>query len=367
MPQLPPAAPVPQPQDYAIVAGLTWYPDPDIGPLDGPINDALAFCEWLTGWAGVPNGNIQLIVSKDPPPPVPPYEMPPTVAAFDAAFDKLRAISKQNLKDGKGQRVGRRLYLFFAGHGFTPQGEEAALLTANADRDAPYHVPPRVYANWFLHSGYFDEIVLFMDCCRNLYPQVPLRTLPYVIRVDVPAANAARTLYGFATKWSRVAREKKLPPGNKVRGIFSATLLAGLKGAASENGEVTARSLADYVYRNMSSLLDPEELEEDDAPRAPEFQYDNNPLARFVIAPAGIQKYPVRLTAGDQAVHETVTILDGAFHEVGIPPRAIDAAPFQWEVTLAHAGEFVARLAPSGRTVPFTVRGLESEAIHVQL
>jgi hypothetical protein len=58
---------------------------------------------------------------------------------------------------GDGAVVGRRLYLYFAGHGFAPTDTETALLMANATRTrGGHHIPGRSYAEWFYRAGYFN-------------------------------------------------------------------------------------------------------------------------------------------------------------------------------------------------------------------
>jgi hypothetical protein len=165
-----------------------------------------------------------------------------------------------------------------------PSGDEAALLLANATRGRVHHVPGRPYANWFLRSGYFDEVMLFMDCDRERYPQAPLRMVPWADVPDVSAVGKSRVFYGFATKSSRLNRERRMPDG-KVRGIFTQTLLAGLNGGASDkDGFITSKSLANYLYDNMQRFLTPEELRDEDVPKAPELIYDISPGAEMFIA-----------------------------------------------------------------------------------
>jgi hypothetical protein len=86
------------------------------------------------------------------------------------AFRNLsgKAIAKMD------HRVGRRFYIFLAGHGITPLRaaspimDDTALLMADADTSDLLHLAGLGYAEWFRTAGAFDEIVLFTACrmCR---------------------------------------------------------------------------------------------------------------------------------------------------------------------------------------------------------
>jgi hypothetical protein len=345
--------------DWAIVAGVAHYPE--LGNLDGPENDAIAFHEWVVKTAGVPPAQAKRILSSDfQPLPKTALEAKPTCERLEEQFDALCSVAEENARNGLGERVGRRLYLYLAGHGCTPNGDEAALLMANATSRREYHVPGRPYANWFLRAGYFDEVVLFMDCCRERYPQAPIRVLPYVDLTDPSSVDRAKVLYGFATRWSRLSREKKMADG-KVRGVFSTALIAGLNGAAAdEQGEITARSLADYLYNNMKKLLTQEELQDDDIPKEPELVFDNSPNARFVLTKVAPPRFPVRIHLPDTEMGKQVIVLDSRFGTAAEGQlRGKD-----WETSLGR-GLYMAQVRDTGRMKPFEVTGLG--AVDVQL
>lgn len=343
--------------DWAIVAGLSRYPE--LGDLDGPENDANSFYDWLVTKAGVPPAQIRKVVSSDfQPLAQSALEAKPTCERIEEQFDWLCSVAEANAKAGIGEKVGRRLYIYLAGHGCTPSGDEAALLMANATQRRVYHVPGRPYANWFLRSGYFDEVVLFMDCCRERYPQAPLRLLPYVDLTDPSVVDRSKLLCGFATRWSRLSREKPMPDG-KVRGVFSTALIAGLNGAACEdNGEITARSLADFLYNHMKKLLTPAELEDDDIPKEPEMLYDASPNARFVLAklPAP-PEFPVKVHLPQGSGGKRIEILDSGFQRVRQGAAVENGGEADFGTTLGR-GMFLAQAPELMRQQPFEVTGL---------
>src|SRR5438105_3126370 len=129
----------PTDSDHAIVVGIAKYPYLDA--LNSPENDARAFHTWVTtdarqGGGGIDpaSGRARLILSSGFKGPVEKGMEPPTIAQIEAELIRLDDLAEQNRAAGRGQRVGRRLYLYFSGHGCAPRFEEAAILMANATR-----------------------------------------------------------------------------------------------------------------------------------------------------------------------------------------------------------------------------------------
>jgi len=286
--------------DHAIVVGINRYPS--LSDLGGPENDATDFANWLKkpDGGGVPGNRIALILSSHYAEAGNPLDAEPTTARVERAFDDL-------YEEGTGNagRAGRRLYIYLAGHGFAPDIEEAALLMANAARGRTgHHIPGRPYANWFRKAAYFDEVVLFMDCCRDNLPRAPLRAPPYEV---INSGTAARRYYGFATKWSRTSREKKLADG-RVSGVFTKALLAGLSGGAADaSGTITGTSLQDHVFNTVPSLLPANEIQE------PEFDFDKKQDIVFGTTTA---LFDVKVTVPAALKGQPITLQDGKFATV---------------------------------------------------
>jgi len=190
------------------------------------------------------------------------------VSEIQNAFLNLHDIHYQNIDENKGPRIGRRLYLYMAGHGIAPSASravnqyESALLMADARSNfygATYHIAGAYTANWFSLNGCFDEIFLFMDCCRSDESVMAINEfLP-----DERGDGSARRCYIFGTKWAQNAREKPLvSEGGAVRGVFTKTLLDGLSGGAvitdpdqPGQGIITVSSLKGYIYENIGKVL----------------------------------------------------------------------------------------------------------------
>src|SRR6185436_3062104 len=126
----------------------------------------------------------------------------------------------------------------------------------------------RIYAAYFMKAGIFDEVALFMDCCRDVVPTLVPRLLTYADLTSIAQQPIDRGYYVFATEWSRNSREKEID--GQVRGVFTAALLAGLRGkAADAAGAVTTTSLSEYLREHMKDLLTPEEIDDPNIPKRP--------------------------------------------------------------------------------------------------
>lgn len=260
--------------DWAIVVGISSYPDLAPAALNGPENDARAVAEWLRSATGgaVPAKQLRLILSSDYEQPFAAgYDAKPTGEKVQDAITKLHLVARKNKNAGKPEAVGRRLYMYLAGHGFAPADDQTALLAANANRTdigPPYHILGQYNAEWFARAGFFAEVVLIMDCCRETYG-APALNKPYGLVLNQPKSKKVRRFHAFATQWAGLSRERQMSDG-VVRGIFTTALLTGLSGAASVNGRVTTVSLQNYLYNDMIEFLSPADRENEDVPKEPD-------------------------------------------------------------------------------------------------
>jgi hypothetical protein len=214
---------------------------------------------------GLPPENCHTVLSRDNPqcPPRtghrPPSEEPrkPIQDEIDAAF---QAISQQI---GRGK--GRRLYVYFSGHGLGRDTIGADLCTAKWSKDwRNAALDSEDYQNKIISSGYFREVVLLLDCCR--VREVDAKGLGAsfgwpMSRDRALAAGQVRTFIGFATEFANPAREAVVAGATDdegrplVRGYFTRALLDALRGGASgAGGGVTASELKKYVERETRLL-----------------------------------------------------------------------------------------------------------------
>jgi hypothetical protein len=314
--------------DWAIVVGIKSYADPDLAGLQGPENDARQFYDWVVADDGgaVPRGQATRILSSDYNPPFPDAASAmPTAEAVKLAFDHLRSLADQNGQKGLGRTVGERLYLFFSGHGFAPAHRDdlTALLTAEASVASAKlsHILGPYMADFFWRAAFFKEVVLFMDCCREVMECAQLY-MPYE---DERASDyfSVRRFYAYGARVAKESREWKMPDG-EFHGVFTRTLIDALGGAGydpRDPGHVTAESLRDQLYNGFKNFMSAGDRKRPDLPQEPEVVYEQKPGANFpIVSLAGgvrrmlglarAPKYPVTLTASPLHAGKTATIRD---------------------------------------------------------
>ncbi|HEX7830702.1 MAG TPA: hypothetical protein VF787_13680 [Thermoanaerobaculia bacterium] len=330
--------------DRGIVVGISTYPD--FSPLDGPEHDAQEFYDWLTSPSGgdVPATRVDRIVSSDfqPPAPAPAVRLPAYEVA--QAFDRIQA-------DAFGpklipRRLGRRLYVYAAGHGAAlppvadPERSDAALLLADANYGNPTHVLTKIRALYFLNAGIFDEIVVFMDCCRQPFSVAP--SYPTYLNANAIEVleNERRTFFAFATKWGLTAREKTF--NGVTRGVFTTALIKGLKGAAANpDGTITSNSLRNYLLLRMKDLLTEAEQQDPEIPKRPDVP---PPAVDLVFTTVPPPRVTVTITFPPNAANQLIRVRGEGFKVVasGHPPLGV---PWVVPVKLARGNYLVEILA----------------------
>lgn len=129
-------------RDYGIVVGIDQYPG--LGSLEGAQRDAESFAGWLVDpdGGGLPEGNVRMVLTRQfhPPPPTCTDQANPNTQRF---YSEVRGLLMDAAGNLRPFPIGRRLYLYFSGHGFlgSSNWEEAALYAANASRALPEHIP----------------------------------------------------------------------------------------------------------------------------------------------------------------------------------------------------------------------------------
>lgn len=227
-------------QHYAIILAISHYPG--LSHLKGTAGDGAAFRDWLIASDGgrVPAANIQLLSSRDVDATLPPDQAQPTVATFKQALNKwlMPEPSRRWVP-----RVGERLYLFMAGHGFTSgtRDDDPGLLTADAQRGDMNHIPGRQYADRIVNAGFFDEVVLVMDCCQDQSYASQLQPLTWSPPEEF-SSDKVKCLRAFGAHRGRKAFELELD--GVWRGIFSYSLIQALRtGMPDQEGWVSGSAI----------------------------------------------------------------------------------------------------------------------------
>lgn len=212
-------------RDWALCVGIGCYcSNSGLVELPGALNDAAAIHQWIVdprGGAVLPQ-QAKLILSPqaqndDEPDP-----------AADSVEKFLRARyrdAEANRKSGLEFSAGRRLWLYFSGHGIGfPDGDNDTGLLA-ADALPPFrdysHVAGMAWAEVFRVTRAFEEVVLFMDCCR-LEINRTARRLPAV--QSMLANPAGKMIAAFAVSASKAAFESNSPIHGVPRGKFTVEL-----------------------------------------------------------------------------------------------------------------------------------------------
>jgi len=247
---------------YAIAVGINTYPS--LRPLTSSVKDATRFCQWLGAKNGgnLPDKNIKLIPS--------PEIFPSNSFAATPIQDDIDEVLRK-FGVGKGQRVGERLYFYFAGHGFGPDVTDVGMLMARATMDLlGYNIGLRPYRIYFHELAPFDQVVFILDCCRsrdyNHETRGPLFTPKRPLLQNGPQAH--RSVDSFVVMGSPYGGEAFAPvekAGDERRGILTTAVLEGLYGhprALDPLGRVTAGSLRTYVIERVKELAKEAGLEQ---------------------------------------------------------------------------------------------------------
>ena len=154
-----------------------------------------------------------------------PYDANPTERELVRALDKW-----MRTKDGWKDKVGTRLYLFFAGHGFTAGSSisDPALFSAVAQNGDPAHIAGYRYAAKIANAGFFDEILLVMDCCQDVL-KASLVLEPTWSPPDRNQSSNVKLMQAYGAPRGRKAYERSLAPGQAPHGLFSSVGIEALR------------------------------------------------------------------------------------------------------------------------------------------
>ncbi|MEP6587182.1 MAG: hypothetical protein ABJA84_00295 [Polaromonas sp.] len=332
--------------DHAILIGISRYPELGEGgksaDLLGPGNDVDAVKAWLLdpkGGAFPDDSNIHVIKSS---PATSAADARPTADELELALSGLDAIAQANKRAGNGLRVGRRLYLFMSGHGFSPGRQRGCLFTANAKERLTFNIHATGWLNWLQDAGYFREFVLWMDSCMNrmsfLQPRDP--PLPLVNASEPPRAS----FVAFAAQRPLKAVEVPImEDGGKMHGVFTWTLLEGLRGAAADaNGRVTGRSLADWIRNAQAARITQRDRDDRDVAKEPEVVQEDAGL----IFARGVSKpfYDIRASFPPSIGLGTARLWSGQpprlakSFPVSAAPEVLSLQPGLYLIDVPHAG-----------------------------
>jgi hypothetical protein len=345
--------------DWAIVIGVKDYPG--LTNLQGSEADAKEFFKWVThpdggnvpfdkGSPHDPKKSHAILICSSQFSPVSSdaADGVPHEQHIEIIFDKLKEIADVRRGKGKGLRIGRRLYLYFSGHGCCPEENIAALLVANATDTRPHHIAGRP----------------FMDCCQERHRKdFSLRLPAYINRTaDLAKLVEGKKFYAFSAKWGLLSKEVPMENG-RTRGAFTATLLEGLRGNAcvqGTNGEITAASLAAYLSANMKKFLPKEDLEDATIAHEPDVDHDPNGGNFLIVKIPQVHKHKVVVHVPSIAKGKTIEILGADFELVESAPINTNRCRFALE-----RGRYLAEISDMALRKKFEVTGQGIERVEI--
>jgi hypothetical protein len=350
--------------DRAVVIGIRRYPDATapskwITNLNGPDNDAAKVAEWLRqeDRGGLPHDNVRVVRSADFPEPFDDQVGPQQLAIHGALNDVARLPTTAF----EGQYTGRRLYIYVSGHGYAKMRNEAALVTAEADKDRPANILITSWLNWFWNAARFKEFVLWADCCAT---RAPVAVFTPCDRTPVNALNASegRTFSAFAAKFDRLAVERQMDEDGEWHGVFTWALLKGLDGAAAPNGVVTSESLRNYLTNNMSTFMRDDQRNNPMVAKEPDFG-DVDPMTFRVIAAPQKSLFSIVLRFPPACIGKLVTIVTSASR----PPEASTTLQqTDWKLNLG-AASYAASVRELSFVSAFTITGESADGAVIVL
>ena len=273
---------------FGIAVGIDTYPS--LRRLSSSVRDATQFLEWVTDPDGgnVAKENVTLIRSPDEI-ASDPFNARPVQDEIDRALRDFGATS--------GQRIGGRLYFYFAGHGFGPSFDNVGMLMAGADMETlARNIGLRDYRHYFHETGLFDEVVFIVDCCRD--NALDERTSPPIFKIKPVEGRAARVVdfVALAAGYGEQAFAPVSVINGERRGILTTAVLEALRGdprAIDPSGRITAATLQMYVKDRVKAIALDDKLKQD-----PELPQDPNPDMVFrVIDTTTLKKLRVHIIA----------------------------------------------------------------------
>jgi Caspase domain len=342
--------------DQAVVVGIRRYADAGnssgwIGDLNGPDNDADAVAAWLRkpDGGGLPQENVRVVRSAEEPDPFPPGGAAPHQRGIEDRFNELARLPTTAFE---GQYAGRRLYLYVSGHGYARNADEAALVTAEAEKERPFNVLVTSWLEWFYTAARFKELVLWVDCCATRTPLTFLKPCDRNLEFS-PNAASGRRFVAYAAGFDKRAVENQMPDG-QWHGVFTYALLQGLEGAAA--GEVTTDSLRDYLRNSMSTFMREDQRTSAVVAREPSFG-PTDPMS--FGTPAQRPKFTLTLRFPEACVGKRATVSVNASSPLAAETVLGKA---EWPVEL-EAGSYVAFVPDANLFQAFSVTGEEKDAV----
>ena len=340
---------------WAIVVGINQYPAySGQQPLAGAVADACDFADWALDPAGGDVAPDRLFFWTHPWPAAPAGRLqaflagrqahwhnedldwaPPDVTRQPKASEIVKTIERTgraawNHAIDTGEEETRRVYVFLAGHGLRATiygglSEETCFVARDFRPDVGNIAPGLVPCESLrraLFNNRFDEVLMFLDCCRLETTRLAMKAQP----ISDDSGDPVGRPFGiaFAAQDGEPAFETVSAP---IRGAFTKTLMSGLRSCRDDSDALLVEGLRQYVYDNIGDNTAQKQL--------PNFLYKPDPSGPVIVSgpssagppqfPNGPQVHTDRLPAGSRLI-----LQDGDNRPVpGVAPLLAQAAPIQ--------------------------------------
>lgn len=230
--------------NYAVVIGIDFYENK---PLSAGVRDAVNFSEFLKKKNLVPIENINLLLSdKD---------------THSTSHEIIDLAIKSVIKDAIRHKTEKnRLYFFFAGHGIADTFENTAMCMKFWPLLPNHCISSSAYKSWFVNKGVFNEILFFLDCCREFDLNIDAKTPNDDWKTQIGDGNSPDILICNSTKYGKLSYEINVTNDeigvDEKRGAFTTFLLNALEGDADKKntGLITSYDLKNHVNRNFETF-----------------------------------------------------------------------------------------------------------------
>jgi hypothetical protein len=304
-------------KSWAIAVGINQYPErAGQRVLKGAVADAADFADWALDPRGGAVDPARLYFWTHPKPANPtqrladflrnptPWWNPDTdLKAPNLALAPKKdeivetalragAEAKADALEGDAEEV-RRIYVFFAGHGLQSNTSGSAMEVQTCFAAADFRPDAMTVIGLIpcedlrraLLAGGFDEVFMFLDCCRLAMTKLNLPA-PNILSPNTRLPSAPKWGVGNAAQKNKVAFETLSPPR---RGAFSKTLLDGLRTVRDPaTQDLTVESLRAYVRDNIGAHTKEEQR--------PNFIADPDDPSPIVLTGPPIPSPPVMAT-----------------------------------------------------------------------
>lgn len=224
--------------NYAVVIGIDHY---ERKPLSAAVRDANDFKDFLLAKQLIQNTPITLKVLLSESSNQIAQNIDIDKAIFDVIQDAKRHREEIN-----------RLYFYFAGHGVGVTYDNTALCLRFWPDWFHNCISSLDYKSWFINKGVFDEILIFLDCCRDYDQLIDVKSPSPDWKTQI-GSKKPRILVCNSTQYGKLSYEVG---SDEKRGAFTSFLIQSLNGDADLNnrGIITFEDLKTHINSNFETF-----------------------------------------------------------------------------------------------------------------